>query len=279
MKPLNSNKIIRKWPWLLTAVAIIVGILSFFLADMQGRSQLGEFLAGFASVIAFIWLIAAYLQQGQELIMQREELALQRNTLDLQREELKKMGKYAALQQIAHVFEKYEQQLQQLSNKGDDIPHIIAELPSAFTKGMVLWKTILESTNDKDIYDAYIKWAGIESVCIGFLDQMVTAIELYEEAIDTIIIPRQGNSAIRLYSSPNSLRNIPFIRNYIGISEMLSSQIVLMEPGLDKIKLKSLEALNKLLPGVVKEKALSELQEKVKAWQKQKTDESNKAES
>lgn len=279
MKLLIRNMIVRSWPGLLTACAIVAAILIFILSDMQGISQTGDFLSGFASIIAFIWLIAAYLQQGKELTMQREELALQRNTLNLQREELKKMGKYAALQQVSHIFEKHEQQLQQLSIKNNDFPCVIGDLPVAFMKGMGLWKTILESNNYQEIFDTYVKWAAIESSCIGFLDQMVTAIELYEEAVDTIIIPKQGNSAARLYSSPVLLRNIPFIRNYIGISEMLSTQMFLMEPGLDKIKLKSLSAMNKLNPGVIKEEALLELQAKVNHQQQQRSQKDQKVES
>lgn len=279
MELLIRNKIVRSWPWFLTAFAIVVAISIFILSDMQGISQIGDFLSGFASVIAFIWLIAAYIQQGKELTMQREELALQRNTLNLQREELKKMGKYAALQQIAHIFEKYEQQLQQLSDKRNDFPCAIADLPVTFVKGMELWKTIFQSNNYQDIYDTYIKWSAIESSCIGFLDQMVTAIELYEEAVGTVIIPKEGGSPIRLYSPPRALRDIPFIRNYIGIAEMLSSQMVLMEPGLDKIRLKSLDAMNNLLPGIIKEEALSELQAKVKHWQEQQSQTTRKVES
>jgi len=92
--------------------AVVVAVAVFLLSpDMATRSQLGDYLSGFASAIAFIWLIAAYLQQGRELRLQRQEIAFQRQSLDLQREEFKKMGKYAGLEQIAHLLERFDESL------------------------------------------------------------------------------------------------------------------------------------------------------------------------
>lgn len=96
-------------PLLLTILVVIFAIVLFFLfPDMQTRSQVGDFVAGIAAAVAFVWLIAAYFQQGAELRNQRKELELQRQTLNLQREELNKMGKYAALGQISHLMHQFE---------------------------------------------------------------------------------------------------------------------------------------------------------------------------
>jgi len=46
------------WPWLLTGFTIIAAIIVFVASpDMNTKSQLGDYLGGFASTVAFIWLI------------------------------------------------------------------------------------------------------------------------------------------------------------------------------------------------------------------------------
>lgn len=52
-------------------------------------NELGDFLAGVFTPVAFGWLIYGYFLQRNELRLQREELHFQRNELRLQHEELK----------------------------------------------------------------------------------------------------------------------------------------------------------------------------------------------
>jgi len=49
-------------------------------------NELGDFLAGFFTPLAFGWLVYGYLQQSKELRLQREELSLTRNQLGKQTE-------------------------------------------------------------------------------------------------------------------------------------------------------------------------------------------------
>lgn len=96
----------KHWALSLTVLVLVAAAVVYVaVPDMNTLSQLGGYLSGFASAIAFIWLIAVYIQQGSELQLQRQELSLQRNALDLQREELKKMGKYASMEQVEHIIE------------------------------------------------------------------------------------------------------------------------------------------------------------------------------
>ena len=61
-------------------------------------NELGDFLAGALTPVAFIWLVYGYLVQGDELRLQREELRLQREELRLQRDELKGTRKTLGVQ-------------------------------------------------------------------------------------------------------------------------------------------------------------------------------------
>ena len=66
-------------------------IVALFLTEMSFPKQLsgvGDFLAGFFSPLAFLWLVIGYFMQNKELAMNREELLISRIALEKQAEEL-----------------------------------------------------------------------------------------------------------------------------------------------------------------------------------------------
>jgi hypothetical protein len=64
-----------------TAVYVFVfkGVDKFSELD---PNSMGDFFAGFAAPLAFLWLVLGYLQQGEELELQRKELELQRKEIE-----------------------------------------------------------------------------------------------------------------------------------------------------------------------------------------------------
>lgn len=61
-------------------------------------ADIGQFVSGLAGAIAFVWIVAAYLQQSSQLKMQRQELMMQRRELELQRAETKRLADEANAQ-------------------------------------------------------------------------------------------------------------------------------------------------------------------------------------
>lgn len=253
----------KAWAWILTTVVIVAAIGVFVLTpDMNTRSQLGDYLSGFAAAIAFIWLVAAYIQQGTELRLQREELALQRQSLDLQREELKRMGKYAAMGQMANLLDQFDRSLRE--SPGSPVK-AANELPMAFMNGMRLWKTIMESPDHTAVFNAYTEWMKIEGPCREFLARVVTAVEIYCDASGNNVLPPADSPGMRIYLGYKALMDIPYVRHYIGAAYSLAASVVVAEPGLDRIQLAGLSATDKLMPGVINEGALSAVRQRVAA--------------
>ena len=258
----------RRWPLLLTAIIFATACLvPFFLPSLDDLDKLGGYLAGFVGAIAFVWLIAAYYQQGSELELQRGELALQRQSLDLQREELQKMGKYAALEQVRTVLEQFDQSLK-------DNPKAPArsttELLTAFTNGMEFWKVLLTEGGDPtETFNAFVKWQAIHSACDEFLARVCTAVDIYSEATNTKLLCAGGQPSMRLYGSLDVLTAIPYVRHYAGSANMLAEMMSRLEPGLNQIMLNGFEATEKLMPGVVKQSGLDEYRAKVTSWKQQ----------
>ena len=253
----------RSWPWILTAIVIAAGVLASVLAPkLETLGQIGDFFSGFAGTLAFIWLVAAYLMQGQELRLQRQELAMQRQAMEQQRNEWKKIGKYAALEQVARILDQYDIWLSRGSVQGLSS---VNDLVNGYMNGMKLWKTITESNDSNAVFEAHNKWMPIDGACEEFLNRFVSAVEMYESATETKVLPAAGSSIERIYFSPDALLAIPIIRHYSGTAKMLATQLFITEPGRDLLRLKGFEATEKLFPGIINAKAFAEVRVRVAA--------------
>jgi hypothetical protein len=132
-------------------------------------------------------------------------------------------------------------------------------------KGMLLWKTLLESKDPNAVFDAYTKWMTIYGPCAEFVARVASAVDLYCEASGQAPVYPSSQPAERIYFGFEQIKNIPHVCNYIGSAYAIASNLVLTAPGLDLIQRAGMEATEKLMPGVVKAEALQDLQAKVKA--------------
>ena len=73
---------------------------SFYPSDGMDPNEWGDYLAGLASALAFLWLIGGYFLQRTELRLQREELTLQREELMSHSASLKEQV-YVAKEELA----------------------------------------------------------------------------------------------------------------------------------------------------------------------------------
>ena len=70
----------------IAAIGFLRGNDAWELLRTGNLNELGDFLAGVFTPLAFFWLVYGYLLQSKELRLQREELALTRKQLDKQTE-------------------------------------------------------------------------------------------------------------------------------------------------------------------------------------------------
>jgi len=123
----------------------------------------------------------------------------------------------------------------------------------------------LEVQNANDVFDAYLRWMTVSNPCLEFLERIVSAIELYSKTTGESLLPPGNSSAERIVAGYELIKDIPYIRHYIGAAQGLAMNMVLTQPGIEMVRLKGFEATDKLMPGVVKTEALAELREKVAA--------------
>src|SRR3989337_2120628 len=111
--------------------------------------------------------------------------------------------------------------------------------------GMKLWNTITEASDPNTVFEAHTKWLPIDGACEEFLNRFVSAVEMYEGAIEATVLPAAGSSIQRVYFAPDAVMGIPIIRHYSGTAKLLATHLMITEPGRDLLRLKGFEATEK----------------------------------
>lgn len=93
----------------------LVGIFGIYLFDLFERpttfNELGDFLAGVFSPIAFLWLILGYIQQGKQLEQNTRALEQQEEALKLQIDEMRE-----SVTQQKELVDGQKQQFEAMNN-------------------------------------------------------------------------------------------------------------------------------------------------------------------
>ena len=230
------------WLGFLTGLIIIVAIITtIVVSKLEDASYVGGYLSGFAATLAFIWLIASFRLQSQELTLQRKELELQRRAIELQTSEIQSMSKYAALEQVANVVNGAVQKLAK-SKSGVTQPEELYEvsMPSAE------WTTLMESINPQEVYSAYKSWGKKYGAATHFLASMTVAAKLYLKSTNNTSVDYSLSDAEFFFVNKAWIEKIPHISEYFHNTYLVAEAMTMLEPGVKSIHLAGVTALKKL---------------------------------
>jgi hypothetical protein len=244
--------------WLiLTTIAIIASAFLVFVLSkkISDAAMFGDFLAGFVGSLAFLWLVASFRQQGTELALQRDELSLQRRALELQTKELRNMGEFAALEQVNHIIEST---LKKLSDgpEGTNKPSklLMSCMPSEE------WKILLESTDPKEVVDAYKEYLEKTGPAHQFVASIASASRLYLKATGNTYVDFSLPDIKFLYINKSWIEKIPHISAYSNFIFPVAESLTLIEPGIKSMNLAGFIAMQKLFStNIMKEDGIKEL--------------------
>lgn len=244
------------WLWSATGILIFAGIIVLISSqNLEHAAQTGDYLSGFAGSLAFLWIIASFQQQGKELKLQRQELSLQREALKLQTLELKNMGTYAALEQVAAIIQSAKEALKDSKAKITnpfDLTTLYMIDPS--------WKVMFKSTNPQTVFDAWTRWQTIESAARQFLASLCSAGKLYLQNTGSFNIDYNRKDEKFFYIYYPQLSKIPHLADYAGLGNSIANFSFMTEPGLKSIQLAGLTAVRLYLADdVIKEEGFQKL--------------------
>lgn len=111
-------------PVLIIATTISIALIGFaifvglngqpFFSPLLSPNEVGDFLAGFAGALAFVWIIAAIFMQHEELKLQRKELALTRRETSRLADQNEKQALALQTSARAYFVERWERSLKLL---------------------------------------------------------------------------------------------------------------------------------------------------------------------
>lgn len=171
MEEKKPNYIQKNWLWIITGLLILSSIAVIYFCKLQNASQVGDWLSGFSSTLAFLWIIAGFYQQSKELSLQRKELSLQRESLDLQAGELKGLNQFQSLEHIKNIL--YEA-LKKINNTNTLFNPLLNQMENI---------SIITKTHDLEEC-----WAAAEKVLneytpiLSFLQSFSAALMLYMDS-------------------------------------------------------------------------------------------------
>ena len=131
---------------------------------------------------------------------------------------------------------------------------------------METWKTILESTSDQAVIDRYQQWALLEGIAYQFLSVFVLAVRIYAETTGKFSFKESENDASFILSNSEILQKIPHIQQYFLSAYAVANQLTIIEPGLKKVRLAGFSAMNRVIPGSIRQEAILELEEEIRRF-------------
>ena len=232
--------------------------MSWLLNKPQDAAYIGDWLSGFASLLAFTWLIAGFHQQTKELQLQRQDLDLQRRSLNAQLEEFKSMNKISTLAAVEKILKVGVQKFKE-ANNGMDSP---TELISKFMINPS-WTTIFNSKDPHQVLDAWQEWLKIQTSASQFLNCLNQALLLYLDLNGTKYDVKYKFELTFDFFMIHSvwIKNTPYFSDYYHIGTHLSEMFCRLDRGLKSIELAGLTAMALTSPieGLVKEDGLKDL--------------------
>jgi len=235
----------RHWPWALTGA--VLGLAAWVAAETEGwprAGDVGDFVAGFSGALAFIWLIAGYLQQRDELALQREELKAQRESLDLQKAELHRMAVNAALGQIATMLMDFRTRLPQYGvpnlNSYEDIGHKLMEYLNELGRAS-------RATEVETIINSYSAWRWRENIALRFFAALKMGAEIY--ARDGEVTLRHEEDPVRFVMlNDAALRSIPHISDCMHPALAIARALDSLRPWRDRARERYVAAMSQRSP-------------------------------
>lgn len=241
------NKIKKSWPsflpkidnlinsWhIFITVIIIVGSVTYLVSFnfSLSASDLGSFLSGVSSSLAFIWLI-----NGMRI--QSENLRLQRIALETQARELFNNAKFSSFSQIENLITRANQVIVESELKISK-PN---EIGVILMRGMVGWKNILESSSPDVVKREYEEWIKIEGIARQYLAYVCQALKIYLDYNTGVKYDptAKDEDFFCVYSSWGN--KVPFLTEHIGSAHYIAQHLSIVSPGLESMKVAGFYAL------------------------------------
>lgn len=233
----------KYWLSLVTLIILLFAIFVFAISKtMNDAANVGDYLAGFAGSLAFLWLIASFKQQQKALTIQSEELTLQRKAIELQGKELKNLGKFSALEQVRTIVQGAVHQIKTSVTSTQDHNDFLTKLID--DKLYKNFDFVFESTNIAEIAAIYREWLPIETEMRDFFNKIVTASKIYLEQVSEENVDFSEESFEFIQKNMQQIIKIPYITEVAGTLQTTIPIFLQLRPFLVRMQLAGMAAMS-----------------------------------
>lgn len=249
----------EKWLLALTGLIIFIALLVLLVPEKLSTSaSFGDFVAGFAGALAFLWLVAGYRMQVVELSLHREELKEQRIALQTQANELKSMSRFAALDQVRSMLDSA---LKRLSQSGTE-----TKKPEQFLASSMPgpeWKILMESTNPEEVMDAFKIYTEKTGPVETFISSYSSAAKFYLKSSGNVTVDYKLPTHEFVFINRSWLEEVPYLSTHLYAVCQYSEIHLNYEPAHKTFMLAFLVASQKFTGkmDIVKKDSVSELKQ------------------
>lgn len=210
-----------------SACIVLFGASVFlFTPKTEIAAQYGDFLAGFAAALAFLWLVAGFRQQTKELILQRCELEMQRKAIEEQSAALRDTYQVELFRICLSEIQLFESGLAKLENG----PIQLSDLSILLLRQMKDWKIFLESNDPDEVFKKYDEILPCLLAAKGYISRFSAVIVQLEKYLEEKPVKHEDEVVFVMWNAPK-LRKVPLLSGYSGIAEAIAGQLYRLEPG------------------------------------------------
>jgi hypothetical protein len=239
---------------LITVAIVLMGIYVLIHFSETKASTIGSVVGAFGGVLAFVWFFAALRSQSEQLESQKVQFLAEFQTL---REESRRNALTLARDILKNAEEKALSQNPELNSINDIVTNYID-----FSSLGV----ILTSDNPQEVLDQWKVWLRIEGPAVTMIRGIKSAAEIYFRATELkdIDYSKEPEEFVYVYS-PHIVK-MAYFDTYVGVTQVLTQFMFLLQPGRKAALLAMNVALAKsLMAGLMKEDQIREEIESRKA--------------
>jgi hypothetical protein len=246
------------WIAIAMSIVIIAGFVLLFQSyagNADQLSALGDFIAGAGSLLAFVWLIATVMQQSAQLRMQGEELRFQREALQTQQRDSARTAQHSALALIATAIENFHRSVAAYGVPGVQSPH---DIPTVLALSVSKdWPVLKESKEQKEVFDAWTRWARIEGLAQQAVILAALSGRIYADSNSDAGLVDVADDAEYVVKNQVALGRVATLVPYLGTALVSASALVAGKPVRERFRETGLGALNAMFPGASGQEAFT----------------------
>lgn len=240
----------KYWLLILITIAVVAaGVYVLLCASDTKASTIGSVAGACGGILAVVWFLAALKSQSKQLENQKEQFLAEFQTL-------REGARRDALMFARDILKEAERKALKQNPKLNAISDFYTNYINF--SSLTSLKVVLESSDPHEVLEQFKVWMTVEGPAITMMRGIKSASEIYFRAtgLKGIDYSKEPEHFVFIYSP--HIEKLPYFDTYVGSLCLLTSHMVILQPGRKAALLAFQVALAKTSPRLMKEEKIKE---------------------